>query len=124
MFEFLLVGQLAEEEEIDGFLEAEAAFGDETVHEVLNGDAAVIKFAGALDAVAVFVEPIGIYLADFGEPRDDARAVYVTQTAFYVVFFVKRRVDGAVFHADVAHLAHPRRVVLHDLFELFHNHAP
>ena len=89
VFQLLFVGQFAEEEQIDRFLKAETLFFHEAAHEILNGDAAVIQLAGALDAVAVLVELVGVDLAYLGESGDDARAVNVAQSAFYVVFFVK-----------------------------------
>ena len=118
--ELLLVGERPEEQKIGGLLKAEALLVGESVHEVLDGDAAVEEFAGALHAVAVLVEVVGVDLADLGESRDDAGAVDVAQTALYVILLIKRRVDSAAFHADFAHLAHPWRIMCDGFFELFH----
>ena len=124
VFELFGVGQLAEEEEVSGFLKTEAFLADEPVHQIFYGYTAVKQFARALHTVAVRVRFVGVYLAYLRKPCDDARAVYIAQTALYVILLIKRRVDRAACRAYLAHLAHPGRVMCHCLFELFHDRTP
>ena len=94
-----LVGQLAEEQQVGGLLEAGLALGDEAVDEVVDLDAAVEQLAGRGHELVALGR--GAHdVADAGESGEHALAGLVAQAALDVVLDVEARVDRAAFLGD------------------------
>ena len=96
--ELLLVGELAEQEEVGCLLEAGAVVRRKAGNELLDIDAAVIELAVTRNALPVHHFG-GADIADMCQTCENALAVQIAQTAFDVVFGVELRVNGEAFAA-------------------------
>ena len=76
-------GQLAEEEEVDRLLEAEAVLLDALLNQVLNADAPVEESALPGNLFPVH-QIVAVHVADAGDSGDDAGSVGIPQTPHHV----------------------------------------
>ena len=90
--ELLPGGQGAEEQEVGGLLEAEAALGGEAVDQVLHVDAPVNEPALHGGALAV-LDVVALDVADLGDARHDAGAVGVPEPPLHVDVFIMAGID-------------------------------
>ncbi len=103
LLELLFVRELAEQEQVDDLFVAVVAAVRRSGDDFLDVISAVAQNALALDALAVhfLVTPD---FRELGEAGQDALAVGVTETAFYVIFCIERRVNGAVLNGELGKL--------------------
>ena len=90
--QLLPVGQIPQQQQVYGFLKAEAPLLLRMGHQVIDLIAPVDQLAGnGVDLP--FVDHIAVYVADLGDPGNDAGAVAAAQTTLHVEFLVQLGID-------------------------------
>ena len=93
--ELFLLGQLAEEQEVNNLLKAEAVVSADAVDDIVDVVAAVIQLAVTGNQLSVY-HFVLLDGGNVGQTRQNALAVDVAQTALDVELAVERSVDGRI----------------------------
>ena len=93
--ELFLLGQLAEEQEVNNLLKAEAVVLADAGNDVIDVVAAVIQLAVTGNQLSVY-HFVLLDGGNVGQTRQNALAVDVAQTALDVELAVERSVDGRI----------------------------
>ena len=91
--QFLVVGEYAHNQKVSNFLKAE--FVSEIFNQLVDPVPAIPKFAvaGLFLTINIFFRD---YLGNVRKSRKDSFAIFVAQSAFHAVFFIKRGIDIVV----------------------------
>lgn len=96
LLEGIFGGQLPKQQQVYGFFKAKPVFLTEALDDLFHVNAPVVQFAPCRHAFPVY-NGGGADVADIGQTRTHTLSVDVTQTPFYIVLLIKRRVDVVIF---------------------------